>query len=129
MRTRRMAILCLLGLTGPLGAQTGSRHPASPASEIVARADGYQLTDQMIARAVRFGEILAGTDFSASDAAALRSELVAYFQSEPAKQMEAYQSVAKALPQTPGRKPSWLDLALLRYKVWQGYAQSQQDFR
>jgi hypothetical protein len=129
MRTRRIAILCLLGLTGPLGAQTDSRQPTSPASEIVATAGRYQLTEQMIDRAVRFGEILAGTDFSASDAAALRSQLVAYFQREPAKQMEAYQSVAKALPETPGRKPSWLDLALLRYKVWQGYAQSQQDFR
>jgi hypothetical protein len=129
MRTRRIAILCLLGLTGPLGAQTDSRQPTSPASEIVATAGRYQLTEQMIDRAIRFGEILAGTDFSASDAAALRSQLVAYFQREPAKQMEAYQSVAKALPETPGRKPSWLDLALLRYKVWQGYAQSQQDFR
>jgi hypothetical protein len=83
----------------------------------------------MIEQALRFGEILAGSDFSSSDAARLRSDLIAYFQKEPAKQMEAYQSVAKALSETPGRKASWLDLALIRYKVWQGYAENQQDFR
>lgn len=55
--------------------------------------------------------------------------MIANFQREPAKQIEADQSVAKALPDAPGRKPSWLDLALIRYKVWQGYAENQQDFR
>jgi len=83
----------------------------------------------MIEQALRFGEILAGSDFSPSDAARLRNDLIACFQKEPAKQKEAYQSIAKALPETPGRKPSWLDLALIRYKVWQGYAENQEDFR
>jgi hypothetical protein len=129
MRTRATAILCLVVLTAQLTAQTDTRHGASPQSGIVARAGGYQLTERMIEQAIRFGEILAGSDFSLSDAARLRSDLIAYFQREPSKQTEAYQSLAKALPGTPGRKPSWLDLALVRYKVWQGYAQNQQDFR
>src|SRR6516162_6947269 len=106
MRRCGIAILFLVVLTGQLTAQRDTRHPASSASQILARSD-----------------------FSPSDAARLRSDLIAYFQKEPAKQMEAYQSVAKALPETPGRKPSWLDLALIRYKVWQGYAENQQDFR
>ena len=129
MQTRATAILCLVVLTGQLTAQTDTRHRAPPASRIVARAGEYQLTEPMIERALRFGEVLAGSDFSPSDASRLRNDLIAYFQREPAKQMEAYQSVAKALPETPGRKPSWLDLALVRYQVWQGYAENQQDFR
>jgi hypothetical protein len=43
--------------------------------------------------------------------------------------MEGYESAAKALPDTPGRKPTWLDLAVLRYKVWQGFAENQGAFR
>ena len=108
MHRRGIAIPFLVVLMGQLTAQRDTRHPASSASQIVARAGGYQLTERMIEQALRFGEILAGSDFSPSDAARLRSDLIAYFQKEPAKQMEAYQSVAKALPETPGRKPSWL---------------------
>ena len=49
----------------------------------------------MFGQALRFGQILAGTDFSPSDAAVLRAELIAYFKKKPANQMEAYESVAK----------------------------------
>jgi hypothetical protein len=83
----------------------------------------------MLDRALRFGQILAGADFSPSDVAALRSGLISYFPKDTAKQVEGYESVAKALPETPGRKPTWLDLALLRYKVWQAYAENQENFR
>jgi hypothetical protein len=83
----------------------------------------------MLQAALRFGQVLAGADFSPSDAAALRSELIAYFPKDTATQVEGYESAAKALPDTPGRKPTWLDLALLRYKVWQAYAENQQAFR
>jgi hypothetical protein len=96
---------------------------------VVATSNGYQLTEQMIEHSLRFAQILAGADFSPADAAALRSDLIAYFPKDTGKQMEGYESVAKALSETPGRKPTWLDLALLRYKVWQGYAENQQLFR
>jgi hypothetical protein len=128
MRTLGIAILCFFVLTGFPAAQTTSRKP-SPALTVVATSNGYQLTEQMIEQSLRFGQILAGADFSPADAAALRSDLIAYFPKDTAKQMEGYKSVAKALPEMPGRKPTWLDLALLRYKVWQGYAENQQLFR
>jgi hypothetical protein len=86
----------------------------------------------MLGQAFQFGRILAGADFSASDAAALRSDLIAYFQKEPAKQVEAYVSTAKTLqgvPGIPGHKPSWLDLALARYRVWLWYGEHQQALR
>ena len=72
----------------------------------------------MIDQALRFGQILAGADFSASDAA-LRGDLIATFRKEPAKETEDHESVAKILKQTAGRKLSGLELALIRYKVWQ----------
>jgi len=128
MRTLSITILSIFFLTGPLAAQTHNRKP-SPASAVVARSGEYQLTEQMLEQALRFGQILAGADFSPSDAAALQSELIAYFPKDTAKQVEGYESIAKALPATPGRKPTWLDLALLRYKVWQAYAENQQAFR
>jgi len=102
------------------------------AAQTVSRSGGYQLTEQMLGQAFQFGRILAGADFSASDAAALRSELVAYFQKEPAKQVEAYEATAKTLQGVsgiPGHKPSWLDLALARYRVWLWYGEHQQALR
>ena len=124
---RRIAILCLCVLSGPPAAQAGAHKP-SPASAVIATSGSYQLTDEMIERALRFGQILAGADFSTADAAALRADLIATFEKEPAKQIEAYDSVAKALRKAVGRKPSWLDLALVRYKVWQAYAADPQAF-
>jgi hypothetical protein len=127
MKYRGIAIVCLCVLS-PVAAQAGPDKP-SPASAIVASTDGYQLTEQMIEHALRFGQILAGGDFSPSDAAALRDDLIATFQKEPAKQIEAYESVAKALREAVGRKPSWLTLALVRYEVWQGYGENEEAFR
>jgi len=72
----------------------------------------------MLEQALRFGQILASADFSPSDTSALRADLIAYFEKEPAKQLAAYVSIAKILQQE-GRKPSWLDLAILRYQYWQ----------
>ncbi|HYK59819.1 MAG TPA: hypothetical protein VEV85_10345, partial [Bryobacteraceae bacterium] len=60
----------------------------------------------MIDQALRFGQILAGADFSPSDAAAMGSDLIATFRKEPAKETADYESVAKILKQTAGRKPS-----------------------
>src|SRR5215475_14748965 len=125
---RCIAILYLCVLSGPLAAQAGTHRP-SPASAVVATSGNYQLTEQMIEQALRFGQILAGADFSPSDAAALRDELIATFQKEPAKQVEAHESVAKALREAVGRKPSWLALALVRYKVWQAYGENEEAFR
>jgi hypothetical protein len=127
MNYRSIAILCLCVLS-PLAAQAGPHKP-SPASAVVAGSGGYQLTEQMIEQALRFGQILAGSDFSASDAAALRGDLIATFEKEPAKQIEAYEAVAKALREAVGRKPSWSTLALVRYKVWQGYGENEEAFR
>jgi hypothetical protein len=78
----------------------------------------------MLERALRFGQILAGGDFSPSDAAALRADLIAYFQKEPFKQIQAYESVTKTMQQE-GEKPSWVDLAILRYHWWQGLGNPQ----
>src|SRR5215831_3016052 len=128
MNYRGITILYLCGWAGSLAAQTGS-HNVRPEPAVVATSGNYQLTEQIIGQALRFGQILAGTEFSLSDAATLRAGLIAYFQKEPAKQMEAYESVAKALPETPGRKRTWLDLALIRYKMWQWYAENPQAFR
>jgi hypothetical protein len=85
----------------------------------------------MLQQAFRFGEFLAGAKFSPSDTAALRSDLIAIFQKEPAKQMASYEAVAKALWEAPGlrRNPSMLAAAVDRYKLWQWYAEHQQDFR
>jgi hypothetical protein len=125
---RGIAILFLCVLSPPLAAQPGAHKP-SPESTVVASSGGYQLTEQMIQQALRFGQILAGSDFSPSDATALRGDLIATFQKEPAKQIEAYDAVAKALREVVGRKPSWLTLALVRYQVWQGYGDNEEAFR
>ena len=122
-----VTILCLILWAGSLAARAGTPEPSPgstvPGSTVVVRAGGYQLTEQMLDQALRFGQILAGADFSPSDTAALRSDLIAYFQKEPAQQMAAHESVAKIL-QREGPEPSWLDLAILRYNWWQrlGYA-------
>jgi hypothetical protein len=73
------------------------------------------------------GKFLLPRIFSPSDAAALRTDLITYFQKEPAKQMAACESVAKILqqPSRSGRKPSWLTLALIRYRQWQSYGDAQ----
>jgi hypothetical protein len=106
-----------------------SRLPPAQGSAVVAQSSGYQLTEEMIQQALQFGQILAGASFSPSDAAVLRSELIAYFPKETTKQMEGYQSVSKIVRENLGRRPSWFDLALIRYKVWQSYGENQQAFR
>jgi hypothetical protein len=109
----------------PVLAQTDAGK-ASPGSTVVVRSGSYQLTGQMLDQVLRYGQILAAADFSPSDAAALRADLIAYFQKEPAKQMTAYETIAKILQLgIPPGKPTWLDLALLRYRVWQSYGGQQ----
>ena len=125
-----VTILCLCALSGWMEAQTVNPKPSS-ASAIVARSGSYQLTEGMLQQALRFGQILAGADFSPSDAAALRSDLIADFQKEPAKQVAEYESVAKTMPRPSvvTGKNTWLDLALLRYRMWQVYAENPDVFR
>jgi len=101
----------------------------SVTAQVVAKSGGYQLTEEMIQQALRFGQILAGAGFSPSDAAALRRQLIDYFPTDTAKQMEGYASVAKTLRESIPAKPSWMDLAMVRYKVWQGYGENPQAFR
>lgn len=110
--------------SGFLPAQTGAPERLS-GSTVVVRTGGYRLTEGMIQQALQYGQILASADFSASDAAALRAGLIAYFQKEPAQQMKAYESVARKMQQV-GRRPSWLDLAILRYNEWQQLGEPQQ---
>jgi hypothetical protein len=42
--------------------------------------------------------------------------------------MEGYKSVAKTLRQTLSPKLSWFGLALVRYKLWQGYGENPAGF-
>jgi hypothetical protein len=130
MHYHGITILFLWVSAGSLTAQTGN-HNQSAASPVVARSGKYQLTEQMIGQAVRFGQFLAGADFSAADTTALRRDLIDIFQKEPGKQSEAYESVAKALREAPGLRPnpSMLAVALDRYKAWQWYGENQQAFR
>jgi hypothetical protein len=115
--------ILLLGLwAGAVPAQTAGGTPP-PGPPFVVASGGYRLTEAMLGDVLRFGQILAAADFSPTDAAALRSDLIAYFQKEPAKQIAAYQSVAQVLRRL-GR-PSWLTLALLRYGQWQSYGDAQ----
>ena len=123
-----ITVLYLCVLSGAIMGQAGAPKPP-PASAVLASSGSFQLTEQMIDQALRFGQILAGADFSPSDAAAMRSGLIATFRKEPVKETADYESVAKILKQTAGRKASWLDLALIRYKVWQSYGENQQAFR
>jgi len=125
-----LTILGLYVFSGSIAAQTAA-HKLSPQPAIVARSGSYQLTEEMVQQALRFGEFLAGTNFSPSDTTALRSDLIAIFQKEPAKQMASYEAVAKAIREAPGlrRNPSMLAAAVDRYKLWQWYAEHQQDFR
>jgi hypothetical protein len=110
-------------------AQKGAH--SGPASAVVAGSGRYQLTEEMIQQALRFGEFLSGAVFSPSDAAALRGDLIATFEREPAKQIESYEAIGKSLREAPGLqpKPSWLAAAVDRYKAWQWYAENQQGFR
>lgn len=121
-----VTILFLSLSAGRLPAQTGAGKP-SPGSTFVVGSGSYRLTEGMLDQVLRFGQILAAADFSPSDAAALRSDLIAYFLKEPAKQMAAYESVAKILQQLshPGRNSSWLAFALIRYRQWQSYGDAQ----
>ena len=82
-------------------------------------------------RLVSQTHVKAGADFSTSDAAALRNDLITYFQREPAKQIEGYESIAKLLPRPSvvTGKTTWLALALVRYNAWQAYAGNAQAFR
>ena len=82
----------------------------------------------MIQQALRFARILAGSDRAPADTAALRSGLIATFQKEPAKEAEGYRALATIFREKLSRKPTWLDLALIRLNFWQHYAQNPQDF-
>ena len=84
MKCVTVTILNLCVWAGSLAAQTHTRTTA-PTSAVVAQSGGYQLTEETIQQAILFGQVLAGADFSPSDAGALRSELIAYFPKETAK--------------------------------------------
>src|SRR5215831_16269265 len=43
--------------------------------------------------------------------------------------MEGYESIAKTLREALKPKPSWFDLAFVRYKVWQSYGENPQALR
>jgi hypothetical protein len=73
----------------------------SESSPVVVEASGYPLTEEMIQRALQLAQILAGADFSRSDAASLRADLIAHFKKEPATQMKGYESFAKLLQKVP----------------------------
>jgi ketosteroid isomerase-like protein len=101
-------------------------------SPVVVQSGGYQLTEEMIQRALQLAQIEAGADFSSSDAAALRADFIALFQKEPAKQTEAYKNVAEWLQQAPllaDGKRTWAQMASLRDNIWQALGQNQQVFR
>jgi hypothetical protein len=116
---RYIVILYLCVGGGLPAAQTNARD-LSHESSVVARSGGYELTEQMIEQALRFGQFLAGANFSLSDTAALRADLIAIFQKEAAKQMESHAAIAKSLREAPSlrRNPSWLAAAIDRYKAW-----------
>jgi ketosteroid isomerase-like protein len=98
-------------------------------SPVVVQSGGYQLTEEMIQRALQLAQIDAGADFSESDAAALRADFIALFQKEPAKQTAAYENVAQWLQQAPPSadgKRNWMSMASLRDNYWQALAKNQQ---
>jgi hypothetical protein len=101
-------------------------------SPLVVQSGGYALTEEMIQRALQFAQIQAGADFSPSDTAALRADLIAYFQKEPAKQMEFYKNTTQWLQHVPpgsdGKRDPW-GMAALRDDVWQVFGQNQRAFR
>ena len=105
---------------------------SSETSPVVIQSGGYSLTEGMIQRALQFAQIQAGADFSPSDTAALRADLIAYFQKEPAKQMEFYKNTVQWLQDAPpgsdGKRDRW-GMAVLRDDVWQAFGQNQQAFR
>jgi hypothetical protein len=51
----------------------------SETSPVVVQSGDCYLTEEMIQRALVSAQILIGADFSPSDAAALRADLIAYF--------------------------------------------------
>src|SRR5262249_17990541 len=130
MKCLSVTILCLCVCAGSLEAQKAAHNVPSP-SAVVAISGSYQLTDEMIRQALRFGEFLADANFSQNDATALRGDLIATFQKEPAKQMESYVTIGTSLREAPGlqRNPSWLATAVDRYKAWQWYAENPPGFR
>ena len=127
-----VTMLCLSFCAASLPAQTRTHMP-SRTSPVLAQSGGYQLTEEMIQRVLQFWQILAFNDFSPSEAAAIRADLIANFRKDPASQTQGYQNIVKFLQQEPASaltgKRSWLSLALLRATVWQAYGQQPQAFR
>jgi hypothetical protein len=127
MHSRGVTILCLGILVGSLVAVKGVCQP-SQASPIIGRAGNYQLTEQMLQQAFLYEQIQAGAAFSPPDAAALRADLIATFQREPAKQTQQYEAVAKFL-RANNLRNSYVDYAVMRYKQWYALGRDQQAFR
>jgi hypothetical protein len=130
-----VTILCLSLWAASLSAQNAGIQviPTPRTSPVIAQSGGYQLTEVMVQRALQLAQIEAGADFSPSDAAALRADLIAYFRKEPPKQMEAHKNIAETLQSAGGSpltgKRGWMGLALLRYRVWQQIAQNPEWLR
>jgi len=101
-------------------------------SPVITQSSGYQLTEEMMQRALQLAQIEAGADFSPSDAASLRADLIALFQKEPSKQIEDHRNIEQWLQQAPllaDGKRTWLSMGLLRDNFWQRLGQDQQAFR
>jgi hypothetical protein len=98
---------------------------ASGPSTVVVRAGNYQLTEEMLDQALGYAQFLGAHDFTPTDQASLRADLIAYFKKDPAKQMEEYRVIA----QNPRRWSSALALANDRYKGWQWYVDNPDSFR
>jgi len=120
-----LVILSLNLWAGSLLAQTGAPQP-SPESTIVVTAGEYQLTEQMLQRALLLAQILAGEDFSSADAASLRADLITWFQRDPADQAEDYNATAKFLRNRNSHNQ--VDLAVVRYKFWFVLGQKSEVF-
>jgi hypothetical protein len=127
MHSRAVTILYLGILLGGTAAEKGVCQPTQ-ASTVVASAGGYRLTEPMLQQAFLYGRIQAGATFSPPDAAALRADLIAYFQREPARQTQEYEAVAKFL-RANNLKNSFVDYAVMRYKQWYALGQNPQAFR
>ena len=106
---------------------------AEAPSPVVFQSGGYYLTEQMLQTDLQYAQILAGADFSPSDAAALRAADIAQCPKEPAQQSKFIKDEAELLqqqaPLLADGKRSLAGMASLRDNVWQWLGQNQQAFR
>ena len=125
-----IASLICATLWGAVPRASAAAATSSP-SAVIASAGSYQLTEEMIQQALRLAQFLAAADFSPADAAALRTDLIAVFHAEPAKQIQAYESVANNFRTAAGlaHNPTSLAVANDRYKMWQWYGENPEGFR